>query len=126
MFIARHNEVQYKLLYLDQQAFSSAYVCAKPLIHRDRRISDRIICQGSEKLETWGGLIIWDLWDRHNYSIIDVKLGDADADSYKYEPMTELLARWEMIKNYKHGNHCHEQRKNCPPFVLSVDGMLGR
>ena len=26
----------------------------------------------------------------------------------------------------KHGKHCHEQRKCFLPFVLYVDGMLGR
>ena len=38
------------------------------------------------------------LWDRQVDATIDFKLGDADADSYKYEPMTALLARWETIK----------------------------
>ena len=64
--------------------------------------------------------------DRQVDAIIDVKLGDADADTYKYELMTALLARWENIKKDKHSNHCHDQRKHFLPFVLSVDGMLGR
>ena len=38
------------------------------------------------------------LWDRQVNAIIYVKLGDGDADSYKCEPMTALLARWETIK----------------------------
>ena len=50
------------------------------------------------------------LWDRQVDAIIDVKLGDADTDSYKYEPMIAILARWETIKNYKHGKHCHDQQ----------------
>ena len=66
------------------------------------------------------------LWDRQVDAIIDVKLGDADVDSYKYEPMADLLARWETIKKDKHGKHCHDQRKHFSPFVLSVDVMLGR
>ena len=72
-----------------------------------------------------GDVMIRCLWDHQFKSINDVKLGDADADSYKYEPMSEFLAQWEMIKNDKHGNHCHDQRKNFSPFVLSVDRMLG-
>ena len=47
------------------------------------------------------------LWDRQIEAIIDVKIGDADADSYKYEPMASLLARWETIKKDKHSKHCH-------------------
>ena len=34
------------------------------------------------------------LWYLQVNAIIDVKLGDADADTYKYEPMAVLLAMW--------------------------------
>ena len=37
--------------------------------------------------------IIRGLWDQQADSIIDVKIDDADAYSYKYEPMAALLAR---------------------------------
>ena len=70
--------------------------------------------------------MILGLWYRQFDTIIDVKLGDADTEMYKYDPMTSLLARWEHIKNYKHCNHCHEQRKRFSSFVISVDIMLGR
>ena len=30
------------------------------------------------------------------------------------------------MKKDKHGKYCHNQRKHILPFVLSVDGMLGR
>ena len=33
------------------------------------------------------------LWNRQVESIIDVKPGDDDADTYKYKLMTVLLAR---------------------------------
>ena len=66
------------------------------------------------------------LWDCQVDAIIDVKLGDADADSYKCEPMKALLVRWGTIKKDKYGKHCHNQWKKCLSFVLSVDGMLGR
>ena len=66
------------------------------------------------------------LWDCQIYAIIDVKLGDAEADSYKYEPMTALLSRWEIIKKDKHSKHCHDQQKYFLSLVILVDGMLGR
>ena len=50
-------------------------------------------------------------WGRQDEAIIDVKLGDADADSYKYEPIVALLSRWETINKGKHVKHCHDQRK---------------
>ena len=70
--------------------------------------------------------MIRDLWDIQVNSIIDVKFGASDEDTYKYNPMTSILARWEKIKKDKHGKHCHDQRKHFSPFVLSADRMLGR
>ena len=58
-----------------------------------------------------GGVIVQVLWNRQVDAIIDVKLGDADVNLYKYEPMKALLDRWETIKKYKHGKHCHKQWK---------------
>ena len=66
------------------------------------------------------------LWDSQVNAIIDVKLVDSDTYTYKYKPMTLPLDRWENINKYKHGKHCHDQRKYFSPFVLSVDGMLER
>ena len=66
------------------------------------------------------------LWGFQVDAIIDVKLGDADTDTYKYEPMASLLDRWEKINKYKHGKHCHDQWKQFSPFVLSVERVLGR
>ena len=71
-------------------------------------------------------MIIQSLWDCQVEAIIDVKLCDTDAYSYKYEPMAELLSRWKNIKKYKHDNHCHDQWNSFLTFVLSVEGMLGR
>ena len=70
--------------------------------------------------------MIQGLWVCQVDAIVEVKLGDADADTYKYDPMTSLLARWENIKKDEHGKHCHDQRKQFLPFVLSVEGILGR
>ena len=66
------------------------------------------------------------LWDRHTDSIIDVKLGNADADSYIFEPMVVLLAQWEKINKDKQGKNWHYKQKQIYLFISSVDGMLGR
>ena len=71
-------------------------------------------------------MIIRGLWDHQFDTIIDFKLGDADADTYKYEPMTSLLSRWEEIKKYKHGKNCNNQHKHFSTFFISVERMLGR
>ena len=66
------------------------------------------------------------LWYQRDESIIDVKNGDANADSYKYYQMADLMAWWETIQKYKHGKHYHNLRKNNSLFVLFVSGMLVR
>ena len=71
-------------------------------------------------------MTIQGLWDRQSDTIIYVKLGDADTNPYKYEPMVEILAWWENINKYKHSDNCHYQRKHFSPFVIYVYGMLGR
>ena len=51
--------------------------------------------QGSDKHnDTRGDMIIQGLWDSQVDTIIDVKIGEADADTYTYEPMTSLQSRW--------------------------------
>ena len=71
-------------------------------------------------------MMLQGLWDHQVDAIIDVRLGDSDMDVYNYKSIKSLLARWDKIKKYKQGKHCIDQRKIFSPFVLSVDGMLGR
>ena len=94
-----HNKIRDKLLYISQRAFTSSSVCAKPLIHQGRTRSEQEIRQGSDKgKEMQLDLMVQGIWGSQVNAIIGAKIGDADADSYKYEPMTELLARWVMIE----------------------------
>ena len=58
-----------------------------------------------------GDVMIRVLWDCQVNAIIDIKIRDSDANTYKYDPMKSLLARWENIKKDKHDKHCHNQRK---------------
>ena len=62
--------------------------------------------------------MIRELWDLQVNAIIDVKLGDADKDTYKHDPMTKILDRWENIKKDKHGKHCHYRQKHFSPFFF--------
>ena len=38
------------------------------------------------------------LWGQQVKSIIDIKIGNADTDSYKYKPVAELLDWWLLSK----------------------------
>ena len=127
LIIACQKKICDKLLDPYRHDFNSESVYAEPLIHQGRTRSEQDICQGSDKnKDTRGGMMIRGLWDCQVDAIIDVKLGDAEADTYKYEPMTSILTRWENIKKHKHGKHYHDQGNHFSLFALSVDGMLGR
>ena len=127
LVIARHNEVREKLLYLARQAFYPSLVRLEPLIHQGRTISERNIRQGSgREKETKEDVMTQGLWYRQADAIVDVKFGDADTDSYKYEPMATLLDWWETTKKDKNGKNCHNQQKYFSLFVISVKRMLGR
>ena len=94
LVIARHKN-PWQLLYISWHTFTPASVRTKPLIHQVRTIWEKEIRQGSDKYkETRGCVMIQGLWDRKVKAIIDVKIGNANADSYKYEPIIALLARW--------------------------------
>ena len=45
---------------------------------------------------------------RQAESIIDVKLSNPDADSYRFQSMAELLASWKKINKHKHGDATEE------------------
>ena len=77
-------------------------------------------------MKTRGDVLIRGLWESQADAIIDVRFGDSDADTYRKEPMDKLPDRWEKEKKDKNGKHCHEQHKRFYPFVLLVDGMLGK
>ena len=90
-----HNKIRDELLYLSRLAFTSASVRVEPLIYQGRTRSKQDICQvGDKDKETRGDVMIQSLWDLRVDAIIDVKIGDADADTYKYKPKKALLARW--------------------------------
>ena len=119
LVIVHHNEIRDKILYLSRRAFTLASVCVKPLIHQGRTRSEQEIHQGSDKhKDTRGEMMIRGLWDLQVYAIIKVKIGDTDADKYKYEPMKSLLTRWERIKKDKHGKNWNDQRKHFLHFIL--------
>ena len=95
LVVSRHNKIRDEILYLYRCALTSASISAEPLIHQGRTRSEQEICQDSDKhKETKGDVVIGGIWDRQVKAIIDVKLGDADADMDKYKPMKSLLARW--------------------------------
>ena len=76
-------------------------------------------------METRGDVLIWILWEIQTDAIIEVRFGDADADTYKYEPMYKLLACWGIKIRISTLNTA-TSNGFFPAFFFSVDGILGK
>ena len=77
-------------------------------------------------MDTIGNTLIRGLCESQTDAIIDVRFGDADADTYKHKPIDKLVTRREKEKKDKHGKNCHEPRRKFYLFFLSVDFMVDK
>mmetsp|Transcript_13619 Transcript_13619/g.19848 ORF Transcript_13619/g.19848 Transcript_13619/m.19848 type:complete len:155 (-) Transcript_13619:31-495(-) len=73
-----------------------------------------------------GDVGIRGLWQRQTDCIIDVRITDSDAKSYRNRTIANHLKAQEAEKKKKYHFLCQENRKNFSPFVATVDGVLGR
>ena len=81
---------------------------------------------GGSVPETQGDVSIQGPWEIQTKAIIVVRIGDADTDTWKSEGMDKMLNWRKKTKKDKHGQACYNQRKHFSPFVLSVDGTMGK
>ena len=126
LVIARHNEIHDEIIHLARQNFSPNCARGEHLIHLGRSISEEEVHHGGSVPETRVDVSIWGLWESQTEAIIDVRFRNADTDSRNPVIMDKLLAGWEKLKKYKHGQDCYNQRRHFSLFVLSVDGMMGK
>ena len=56
--------------------------------------------------------------------IIDVRFWYSDLETWNTEIMENILPPWVKLKEDKHGQHFHDQRKHFSLFFLSVDRMM--
>ena len=87
---ACNNKATGEILYLVKQAFQPTCIFGKPLIHQGISRSEDESSQGRGGVYTGGDVLTWGLWEIHNNPIIDIRLEDADEDTYKYDPMDKI------------------------------------
>ena len=102
------------------------WVRSKPLIHQVCSRSDGGVSHGGRIPETRGDVLTKGLWESQTEAIVDVKFRDANTETYKTEVIDKLFPRWEKMKQYKHKQHCQDQRKRFSPSFLSLNGMVGK
>ena len=66
------------------------------------------------------------LWQPQAEALIDVRVIDTDAQSHCHRPITSVLASAETEKKRKYHHACERRRAAFTPFVVSVDGILGK
>ena len=76
--------------------------------------------------ETRGDVLIRRLWEIQTDAIIDIRFGDAGAETYVKERMDTTVPRWDQMKNENHERHFHKAMEKISPFSLSVDVVLGK
>ena len=73
-----------------------------------------------------GDIIIKGLFEQNQDCIIDVRVTDTDAPSYRTRNPYSVIKSQEAEKKKKYLRLCLEQRRTFVPFVVSVDGIIGR
>ena len=76
--------------------------------------------------EEKGDLLIRGLWDRATDLIVDVRISNTDAKSYRSRTPAKVLESQEREKKKKYLEACLENRRHFTPFVVSADGLKGR
>ena len=71
-------------------------------------------------------LFIKGLFERNQDCIIDVRVTDTDAPSYRTRNPYSVIKSQEAEKKKKYLRLCLEQRRIFVPFVVSVDGLIGK
>ena len=134
--IFRHNEIRDELVDLASKAFTPSAARDEPLIHgranenaktsptasTNQNIDEEAATGEDER----GDLLIRGFWKAGADCILDVRVTDTDSKSYINRTPFKVLESQEKEKKRKYLEACLENRRHFTPFVLSVDGLLGR
>ena len=73
-----------------------------------------------------GDVMVRGFWDGRKDAILDVRITDLDAKSYRNRDSTKFIEDHEELKKKKYGEACKYQNRGFTAFVCSVDGFLGK
>jgi hypothetical protein len=134
LVILRHNEINEELCDLASKALVPSAVRVEPMIQTRRAAEGTTapdpkspvqrLSRSSE--EERGDLLIRGFWARGTDVIVDVRVTDTDAKSYRSRDPHKVLASQEAEKKKKYLQACLEQRRHFTPFVVSTDGLIGQ
>ena len=143
LIVQRHDEVASQLGQLCAHALSHSSVHAEPLISPGHysKTQDQASTQPTTPStstntptpptpetppEERGDLLIRGFWQKSTDCIVDVRITDTDQPTHLDKTPFVAIELQENEKKKKYAKKCMEQRRHFTPFVLSVDGMLGK
>ena len=68
-------------------------------------------------------MLVHGLWERGSGCVLDTRITDTDANSYKDISSAKVLERAAKAKKAKYLQACMDRRRSFTPLVYSVDGM---
>ena len=116
LVIRRHNEIRDALGDLMAMGFNNV-------------VKEPIVREGSLDGEVPGlvaDLAVRGLWQSQTNALFDVRVVDTDAESYCRRPVAQVIKSAEEEKKTKYSAAVEERRGSFTPFVVSVDGYMGR
>ena len=125
----QHDDIKHELMNLAAMAIRDSAVRAEPLINPGSLASLRTNSDSNNDIvssEDRGDILVRNFWDKQHDLIVDVRVTDTDAPSYRKRDPMKILESQEKEKKKKYLEPCLNQRRSFTPFVVSSDGLLGR
>jgi hypothetical protein len=132
LVIFRHNEIRDELVHMAGKALTPSAVRDEPLIRPCRNVEKVNTCPATQtnakpaSEDDRGDILLRGFWARGTDCIVDVRVTNTDAKSYRHRDPSKVIATQEKEKKRKYLEPCLEQRRHFTPFVCSTDGLLGR
>jgi hypothetical protein len=115
LIIQRHNEIR--------DAVGDLAALAWTQVHREPVVREANEVNGIPALVA--DLGIRGVWEPQALALLDIRVINTDAESYRSRPIQCALSNAEKEKKRKYKTACEESRSAFTPFVTSTDGVLG-
>ena len=131
LVILRHNDIRDELGALCSQALTNSAVRDEPFITTSRTTAEPSTNPSSPTTkqvqdDDRGDLLVRGFWTRGTDVIVDVRVTDTDAATYRSLLPSKVLEKQEREKKKKYLEPCLQARRHFTPFVVSADGLKGR
>jgi hypothetical protein len=77
-------------------------------------------------MENHGDILVRGLWERGTDCILDIRFTETSSPTYQMKDPIKVLEASERLKKNKLLQPCLNQRRQCTPFIVSVDGLIGK